>query len=35
MSDRAYIMDHGTIVHETSAAALLEDKVIQDRYCSV
>ncbi|WP_282611342.1 ABC transporter ATP-binding protein [Pelagibius sp. Alg239-R121] len=35
ISDRAYIMDHGTIVHEASAAALLADKVIQDRYCSV
>ncbi|NIA71512.1 ABC transporter ATP-binding protein [Pelagibius litoralis] len=35
ISDRAYIMDHGLIVHEAPAAALLSDKAIQDRYCSV
>ncbi|MCK4940311.1 MAG: ABC transporter ATP-binding protein, partial [Rhodospirillaceae bacterium] len=35
ISDRAYIMDQGVIVHEASAADLLADKEIQDRYCSV
>ncbi len=35
ISDRAYIMDHGVIVHEAPAAVLLADKEIQDRYCSV
>ena len=35
ISDRAYIMDHGVIVHEAPATALLADKEIQDRYCSV
>lgn len=35
ISDRAYIMDHGLIVHEAPAADLLSDKAIQDRYCSV
>jgi branched-chain amino acid transport system ATP-binding protein len=35
ISDRAYIMDQGTIVHTADAAALLADKEIQDRYCSV
>ncbi len=35
ISDRAYIMDHGVVVHEAPAAAMLADKAIQDRYCSV
>lgn len=35
ISDRAYIMDQGVIVHEAPAAQLLADKGIQDRYCSV
>jgi branched-chain amino acid transport system ATP-binding protein len=35
ISDRAYIMDQGVIVHTDSAANLLADKAIQERYCSV
>jgi branched-chain amino acid transport system ATP-binding protein len=35
ISDRAYIMDQGVIVHADSAANLLADKAIQERYCSV
>ncbi len=35
ISDRAYIMDHGVIVHHDIAANLLADKAIQERYCSV
>jgi len=35
ISDRAYIMDHGVIVHHDTAAKLLADKSIQDRYCAV
>ena len=35
VSDRAYILDQGRIVHEGSARALLADKDIQDRYCAV
>ena len=35
ISDRAYIMDQGVIVHEAPAAQLLADREIQDRYCSV
>ncbi|MCW9040046.1 MAG: ABC transporter ATP-binding protein [Rhodospirillales bacterium] len=35
ISDRAYIMDQGVIVHAAAAATLLADKEIQDRYCSV
>jgi branched-chain amino acid transport system ATP-binding protein len=35
VSDRAYIMDQGVIVHHDTAANLLADKAIQDRYCSV
>jgi branched-chain amino acid transport system ATP-binding protein len=35
ISDRAYIMDQGMMVHTANAAALLADKEIQDRYCSV
>lgn len=35
VSDRAYILDQGQIVHEGDAKALLADKDIQDRYCAV
>ena len=35
ISDRAYIMDQGLIVHAGTAAELLADKAIQDRYCAV
>jgi branched-chain amino acid transport system ATP-binding protein len=35
ISDRAYIMDHGEIVHHDSAANLIANKEIQERYCSV
>jgi len=35
ISDRAYIMDHGEIVHQDSAANLIANKEIQERYCSV
>ena len=35
ISDRAYILDQGRIVHQGSAAALLADQEIQNRYCAV
>jgi branched-chain amino acid transport system ATP-binding protein len=35
VSDRAYIMDHGVLVHHDRAANLLADKAIQERYCAV
>jgi branched-chain amino acid transport system ATP-binding protein len=35
LSDRAYIMDQGVIVHQDSAANLLADKAMQERYCAV
>jgi branched-chain amino acid transport system ATP-binding protein len=35
ISDRAYILDQGRIVHEGTAAALLADEDIQNRYCAV
>ena len=35
LGDRAYIMDGGTIVHQASAAALLADAEMLERYCSV
>lgn len=35
VSDRAYILDQGQIVHEGDARALLSDKDIQDKYCAV
>jgi branched-chain amino acid transport system ATP-binding protein len=35
ISDRAYILDQGMIVHEGTASDLLADRQIQDRYCSV
>ena len=35
VSDRAYILDQGHIVHKGSAADLLADVDIQNRYCAV
>lgn len=35
ISDRAYIMDQGVIVYHDTAAALLADKEMQERYCAV
>ena len=35
ISDRAYILDQGRIVHEGDAQALLADAEIQERYCAV
>ena len=35
ISDRAYILDQGQVVHEAGAAALLADAEIQNRYCAV
>lgn len=35
ISDRAYIIDQGEVVHADSAMALLKDPVIQERYCAV
>jgi len=35
ISDRAYIMDQGEIVHSAPAQDLLNDAAIQERYCSV
>ncbi len=35
ISDRAYILDQGSIVHEDTAQALLNDTEIQNRYCAV
>jgi branched-chain amino acid transport system ATP-binding protein len=35
ISDRAYILDQGRVVHEGEAEALLADKEIQNRYCAV
>ena len=35
ISDRAYIMDNGEIVHQDFARNLLADRAIQERYCSV
>ncbi|QND75652.1 ABC transporter ATP-binding protein [Tardiphaga robiniae] len=35
LADRAIIMDQGEIVYESSSAALLADKEIQERYCAV
>lgn len=35
VSDRAYIIDQGRVVHHGEAAALLADKDIQERYCAV
>lgn len=35
IADRAYVMDHGAIVHQSSARELLADAVVKERYCSV
>ncbi len=35
ISDRAYILDQGRIVHHGEAEALLADREIQERYCAV
>lgn len=35
VADRAYIMDQGTIVHQGAGSALLADREIQERYCTV
>ena len=35
IADRVYIMDQGTIVHQSPASALLADAAIMERYCSV
>jgi len=35
ISDRAYILDQGCIVHHGAADALLADREIQERYCAV
>lgn len=35
ISDRAYIIDQGVVVHSESAAGLLANPEIQERYCSV
>jgi branched-chain amino acid transport system ATP-binding protein len=35
ISDRAYILDQGRIVHQGAGAALLADREIQEKYCAV
>jgi branched-chain amino acid transport system ATP-binding protein len=35
ISDRAYIMDQGVVVHQDTAVNLLANAAIQERYCSV
>jgi len=35
ISDRAYIVDQGRIVHTGTAPELLADRAIQERYCAV
>ena len=35
ISDRAYIVDQGRIVHHGDAAALLADTGVQEKYCAV
>ena len=35
VSDRAYILDQGLIVHEGTAQALLANEEIQNKYCAV
>ncbi len=35
ISDRAYILDQGQVVHTGSGAELLADRAIQDKYCAV
>ncbi len=35
LGDRAYVIDGGLIVHHDTAAALLADEAVKERYCSV
>ena len=35
ISDRAYILDQGVLVHTGTGAELLADREIQDKYCAV
>ena len=35
ISDRAYILDQGRIVHQGDAQELLENAEIQEKYCAV
>jgi len=35
ISDRAYIIDQGAIVHEGTSKNLLADREIQEKYCSI
>jgi branched-chain amino acid transport system ATP-binding protein len=35
IADRAYVLDQGAVVHHATAAALLADHEIKERYCSV
>lgn len=35
IADRAYVLDQGEVVHHDTAAALLADEEIKERYCSV
>ncbi len=35
LADRAYILDHGVVVHEGAGRVLLADREIQERYCAV
>ncbi len=35
LGDRAYVLDGGIIVHQDTAASLLADEAIKERYCSV
>ena len=35
IADRAYVVDHGVIVHHASGSELLADEEIQERYCAV
>ncbi len=35
LGDRAYVLDGGVIVHHDTAASLLADEAIKERYCSV
>lgn len=35
IADRAYVLDQGSVVHHATAAGLLADDEIKERYCSV
>jgi branched-chain amino acid transport system ATP-binding protein len=35
ISDRAYILDQGRLVHEGASAELLADETIRERYCGL